>query len=118
MDKEEHHAAPSPQTWLAPKVAAHALYTGVVIGAQAAKNGMTKFRHTEALWKPPRLDNEEHRAVPSLRNCVAPKVAAHAWYTGVVIGAQAAKNRRTKTPLRRGALEATPVGQQRTPRRT
>ena len=118
MDNEEHHAGPSPRTWVVRKVAAHDVYIGSMNGAQAAKNGMTKFRHAEALWKPPGVDYEGRHAVPSLHNRVAPKVAVHALYLGLVNGAHTAKNGTTKFPLRRGALEATPVGQRRTPCRT
>ena len=100
MDKEEHHAALSPRHGVSPKVAAHALYTGLLIGVQAAKNGMTKFRHAEAPWKPPRLDNEEPHAAPSPQHRVARKVAAQDVYIGSVNGAHAAKNGMTKTPLR------------------
>ena len=118
MDNEEHHAGPSPRTWVVRKVAAHDVYIGSMNGAQAAKNGMTKFRHAEALWKPPRVDYESHHAVPSLRNQVVPKIATRAVCMGLVIRALAAKNGMTKIPLRRGALEATPVERQRAPSRT
>ena len=100
LDNEEPHAAPSAQHRVARKVAAQDVYIGSVSGAHAAKNGMTKFRHAEALWRPPRLDNEEHHAVPSPRHGVSPKVAAHALYTGLLIGAQAAKNGTTEIHLR------------------
>ena len=96
LDNEEHHAAPSPRTWVVRKVAAHDVYIGSMNGAQAAKNGMTKFRHAEALWRPPRLDNEEHHAVPSPRHGVSHKVAAQDAYIGSVNGAHAAKNGMTK----------------------
>ena len=40
---EDHHAVPSLQNWVATKVAERALYLGLVNGAHAAKNGMTKI---------------------------------------------------------------------------
>ena len=83
-----------------PDVGERAVYTGLVIGAHTAQNGMTKFRYAEALWKPPGVDYEDRHATPSPRHWVAPTVAERAVFMSLVIGAQAAKNRRTKFPLR------------------
>ena len=48
----------------------------------------------------PRFGHEARHAAPSLRNRVAPKVAAHALYLGLVNGAHTTKNGMTKIPLR------------------
>ena len=53
-----------------------------------------------ALWKPPRLDNEENHAAPSSQHWVLFEAAAHALYLGLVIGAHAVKNGMTKVPPR------------------